>query len=67
MRPSDQGIEQVQDTLRAHYRAVEASIAVIARFYFAGLFGRHLGCQPSHIDAWQGQEKIRVCTLAKAR
>jgi hypothetical protein len=31
-------------------------------FYFAGLFGGHLGCQPSHIDAWQGQEKIRVCT-----
>jgi len=30
MRPSDQGIERVQDTLRAHYRAVEGSIAVIA-------------------------------------
>jgi len=30
MRPSDQGIERVQDTLRAHYRAVEGLIAVIA-------------------------------------
>jgi hypothetical protein len=30
MRPDDQGIERVQDTLRAHYRAVEGSIAVIA-------------------------------------
>jgi len=30
MRPSDQGIERVQDILRAHYRAVEGSIAVIA-------------------------------------
>jgi hypothetical protein len=29
MRPSDQGIERVQDTLQAHYRAVEGSIAVI--------------------------------------
>jgi hypothetical protein len=29
MRPSDQGIEGVQDSLRAQYRAVEGSIAVI--------------------------------------
>jgi hypothetical protein len=29
MRPTDQGIEHVQDTLRAHYRAVEGSTAVI--------------------------------------
>jgi hypothetical protein len=30
MRPDDQGIERVQETLAAHYRAVEGSIAVIA-------------------------------------
>ncbi len=30
MRPSDQGIERVQATLSAHYRAIEGSIAVIA-------------------------------------
>jgi hypothetical protein len=29
MQPSDQGIERVQSTLHAHYRAVEGSVAVI--------------------------------------
>jgi hypothetical protein len=29
-RPSDPGIQRVQETLDAHYRAVEGSIAVIA-------------------------------------
>jgi hypothetical protein len=29
MRPSDPGLARVQDALRAHYRAVEACIAVI--------------------------------------
>jgi hypothetical protein len=29
MRSTDPGMERAQDTLRAHYRAVEASIAVI--------------------------------------
>ena len=30
MRPGDQGIERVHENLRAHYRAAEAAIAVIA-------------------------------------